>query len=293
MKRVPVRTATALAAAAVALAACTPPQAIDTRPVWLKGPTIEAQGRAFVELAPNRARFGLSYEHKAPTSQAASRQAVEKARVAAAVIREAAENAVRVTSDLSVRPYYQQITTQNCWAPDQCQEQVIENVYPDALVGYVATVRVNVEVLDPTKSDAVRAAGLAAGPTSADNLYFYLEPTADNQRAAFEAAAADAQARAKAAAASSGVSLGQLLILQEGQGPCRGYETTEVGLEAWDGAPAERMMAMAPPPPAPAPAPSFQGKVEAVALAASDFTLPADPEPQKVEARVCAIYAAG
>lgn len=140
----------------LALTACAPPQdKADER-----RPTIEVLGRAFVEQAPNRARFNVEFEEKNEHSAAASAAVVERANRAAEAIRLASDGEVRITSNLDVRPYYRQVTRRL----NEFNEQLVENVHPDALLGYVARVSVNVEVLDPEQAAAARGAALAAGP---------------------------------------------------------------------------------------------------------------------------------
>ncbi len=150
---------------------------------------------------------------------------VDLVTVATQAIRQAANDQVRINANLSVRSYYQQIERSR-----EDYVELIENVHPDALLGYVASVRINVTVLAPERTDAVRGAALAAGPTSAGAVRFSLEPTVENQRTAFSAALVDAHARARAAAELSGAQLGKLLLVQEGQGPCVGFPSTRVGI---------------------------------------------------------------
>lgn len=264
--------------AAVALSGCTQADDAD-RPVWARGAVIETQGRAFVELAPNRASFSASYEARNAESAVASAEAVARANNAAEAVRIAAEGEVRITSNLSVRPYYQQVTRRI--GPDR--EELVENVHPDALLGYIATVSMSVVVLDPERAAAARGAALAAGPVSSGALRFYLEPDAENQRAAFAAAVRDAAMRARLIAEASGAELGTLQVLQEGQGPCLGSPSTATGYDDRVSVTASR--AAAPPPPPPADA-----SPQELAAAAERYALAADLQPQRIEARVCAIY---
>lgn len=82
----------------------------------------------------------------------------------------------------------------------------------------------------------------------------------------------------------SGAQRGQLLLVQEGRGPCVGSPSTQTG----------RSFAV-PPPPAPSPPAPVTGTAGAAAVqeivdAAERYALAADPNPQRVEARVCTIY---
>ena len=153
---------------------------------------IEAQGRAFIEVPANRSRFNVTFERNEAESTDATAAVVDVATVATQAIRQAANDQVRINANLSVRPYYQQIERSR-----GDNVVFVENVHPDALLGYVASVRINVTVLAPERTDAVRGAALAAGPTAAGAVRFYLEPTVENQRTAFSAALDDAHARAQ------------------------------------------------------------------------------------------------
>ena len=261
----------------LALTACAPPQdKADER-----RPTIEVLGRAFVEQAPNRARFSVEFEEKNEDSAAASAAVVERANRAAEAIRLASDGEVRITSNLDVRPYYRQVTRRL----NEFNEQLVENVHPDALLGYVARVSVNVEVLDPEQAAAARGAALAAGPVQSSALGFYLEPTAEGQRAAYEAAVEDARQRAELAAQAGGATLGALQWLQEGQGPCLGTPAAETGYRggavAFSRATAEV---------AAAPLPPRDASPQQLAAAAEQFALAADLQPQRIEGRACALY---
>ena len=253
----------------------------DATPIWARGPVIEAQGRAFIEVPANRSSFNVTFERNEAESTDATAAVVDVVTVATQAIRQAANDQVRINANLSVRPYYQQIESSR-----GDNVVLIQNVHPDALLGYVASVRINVTVLAPERTDAVRGAALAAGPTSAGAVRFSLEPTVENQRAAFSAALDDAHARARAAAELSGAQLGKLLLVQEGRGPCVGSPSTRVG----------RSDAI-PPPPMPAPpaaavaGTSGGSAVQEIVDAAERYALAADPNPQRVEARVCTVYA--
>jgi len=254
----------------------------DRTPIWARGPVIEAQGRAFIEVSANRSSFNVTFERNAAESTDATAAVVDVATVATKAIRQAANNQVRITANLIVRSYYQQIERR----VHDDHVELVENVHPDALLGYVASVRIDVTVLAPERTDAVRGAALAAGPTSAGAVRFFLEPTAENQRAAFSAAIEDAHARARASADLSGAQLGELLLVQEGRGPCVGSPSTRVG----------RSDAI-PPPPMPAPpaaavaGTSGGSAVQEIVDAAERYALAADPTPQRVQARVCTVYA--
>ncbi|WP_421790823.1 SIMPL domain-containing protein [Hyphobacterium sp.] len=270
---------------ALALSACEPMSG-NPVPIWAQGPVIEAQGRAYIEVPANRARFQVSFEGRAPTSEAASQQAVVRANLAAEAVRLAANGDVRITSNLSVRPYYEQVTERF----GEGGERLVENRHPDSLLGYVATVSMNVVVLNPELTSDARGAALAAGPVNSGNVSFFLEPTAENQRSAFAAAVNDATERARIVAEAAGSQLGEIATLQEGQGPCLGRPSTETGYDdyaRYSSAPPPPP----PPPPSPPPPPPGSGLTAEQLLAELDrYALAADREPQRVTASVCAVF---
>src|SRR5690625_6806953 len=117
-------------------------------------------------MPANRARFTVTFESKDERSETASAVVVEQANTATEAIRMASDEQVRITSDLSVRPYYRQVKRRT----GEHSEQLVENVHPDALLGYVATVTVNVTVLDPEFAAVARGAALAAGPVNSSAM---------------------------------------------------------------------------------------------------------------------------
>ena len=278
-----------LGASALALSGCdleTGNQA--NTPVWARGPVIEAQGRAYIEQLPNRAQFSVTFEGRAPASPEASRQAVERANLATEAIRLASDGEVRVTSNLSVAPYYEQVTQR----VNEYSERLVENRHPDALLGYVATVSVQVVMLNPETTSDARGAALAAGPVNSSAVSFFLEPTAENQRAAFAAAVQDATERAAIVAEAAGSRLGTIAVLQEGSGHCLGAPSTQPGFEdsiMVTGSRNQRDGAVSNAPP-PSPPPPSPGGAEGLLENLDRFALAADQEPQRVTASVCAIF---
>ncbi len=284
----------AAACAAAVLAGCGEDRTRDGRlPEWASGPSIEVIGRAYIEVPPNRARFSVTFEEKAPTSAEASAIVIERAKTTAEAVREIAEGDVLITSNLDVEPYYEQITRR----VGEFEEEIVENEHPDALLGYVASASLDVTVLDPDRATGARGAALAASPTYADQIYFYLEPSSSDQRAAFHAAAEDAQDRARLAAEATGKSLGRPLLVQEGDAQCLGYLTSPAGRSpvdpsAYEDFGREKITVTGSRNRRDEFSASF-GAVDAAALIASagDYALAADPEPQRVSATVCAVYA--
>lgn len=278
-------------AAALATAICAGPASAQEgrwgafdRPYWLDRSVIEAIGRAQIEALPDRARFSVTFEEVARESGAASRAAADRARLAAAAMRQRGGDSIVIRSDVSIQPIYEQYRDREGVRQDSARADQIAN--------YVARVALSVEIRDIARAADVRAAALAAAPQNSNDVQFYLRHTTEMQRRAYAAAVEDAAARARAAAQAAGARLGPLLALQEGEGPCLGE---------WRGGGAGYA---APPPPSPtfaAPAPSDEVTVtgargQQLRLTADEISrlqLPTDPSPITLSSQVCAVYAAG
>lgn len=242
-------------------------------PVWSAAPQVEAVGRATLEFPPNQGSFGVSYREQAATSQEASAAVIERANAVTAELRAAGGEDVRITANVSLSPYYEQVTETS----RDGVERLVQNQHPDALLGYVATADLDITVLDADRLAELRAIALNAGPVNSRQPYFSHVPTEADARAVFSAAVEDAAARARIAAEGSGRRLGEMLFLTEGVDHCLGRSS---GIVAVDSAAARG----APPPPPPAPPPPPPPGASAEPLAA-------DLAPQRRTATVCAIYA--
>jgi uncharacterized protein YggE len=282
-------------------------------PVWARESTIEALGRAYIEVLPNRAQFSVTFEARDPDSAAASALVVEQANAATAAIRNVTDGSVRVTSNLAVNPYYEQILQQQ----SEFREVLVENRHPDALLGYVARVTMTVNVVDLDQTAAARGAALAAGPTSSAQVRFYMEPTAELYREAFAAAVSDATERARLVAEASGGTLGDLQILLEGQAPCLRPPSTPAGVDnggrgqlaqnedgemiVVTGSRISRTGTVAPSPISNVSDEQLSvvntvnteafSEVQRLSESAEQFALAADFEPMHFESRVCAVFA--
>ncbi|MBB34765.1 MAG: hypothetical protein CME88_03905 [Hirschia sp.] len=260
---------------------------VFTQPYWTQKPVIEAQGRSQVELAPNRATFSVSFVETDKQADDAMSLAVEKARIAYDAIKAVAGDKALVSTSVNVEAYYEQYRDKD--------GDYYENERPDKVKGYEATALLNVQVKDVAVAGTARAAALALGPQSSDTLNVYLEPTAEVMRLAFESAVEDGAARAKASAKAAGMTLGSLLVLQEGSGPCLGSWSTSAGMD-------NRYYSAA------APAPMAEMMRDSVVVTGSKrdgstvtitqadidaLNLPSDLPPQTMSASVCMVYAVG
>jgi len=255
------------------------------RPYWLDRSVIEALGRAEVEAMPDEAAFSVTFLEVARSADDASAEAADRARLASEAMRRRGGDHVRISTEIEVTPLYAQYRDR--------EGEMIDNERADRVENYAAEVTLNVEVRDIARAGDVRAAALAVGPEGAEDIAYSLQMTSEIQQRAYAAAVADAAARARIAAEGSGVRLGPLLALQEGRGPCLG---------SWYG-PRPGTVGRAASGQAYAPAEADNERIVVTASRRREMTLtaeqiqrlqlPADPEPIRIEARVCAVYAAG
>lgn len=258
-------------------------------PYWTKAPVIEVLGRANLEVPPNRASFSISFVETDRDANDAMKLAVERGRAAYNAIKAVAGDSSRVHTSVSVDPYYEQYRDKD--------GDRIENRRADKVKGYEARVAVSVTVTDVARAGSARAAALALGPEDSSSLRVYLERTADLNRQAYEAAVADAAARARMSASAAGTTLGRLMVIQEGNGPCLGRWTTQPGIVAQKSQYARAV-----------PAPAMETRRERVVVTGTKIggrdivitqadidalDLPSDETPQNVQSSVCAIYSVG
>jgi len=257
------------------------------QPYWTERPVIETLGRASLELPPNRGQFSVQFVETDREAKDAMRTAVERARAAYAAIKSVAGENSEVTTSVMVEPYYEQYRDSD--------GDRIENRRADKVKGYEAQVSVQVLVKNVELAGTARAAALALGPERADPLRLYLERTADVLQQSYEAAVRDGSARARISAAAAGATLGDLLVVQEGSGPCLGSWTSSAGRVAADRA---RRTPSSPRLESVNVTASKRGlgSQDGIVVSQSEIdalNLPSDRPMQTVEAQVCMIYAVG
>jgi uncharacterized protein len=256
-------------------------------PYWTRSPVIEVMGRSEMQVAPNRASFSVTYLETDKNSKEAMQLAVERGRLAYETIKKAGGKDSVVQSSVNVTALYEQYKDEN--------GNRIDNVRSDKIRGYEARVTLNVIVEDVSKAGKARAGALALGPENSSGLSTYLERTTELNRDAYETAVKDGAARAAATAKASGGTLGKLMVVQEGQGPCLGSWSAPAGNDYsyYKSAPAYEMAA---PPPPPAPVVAYAtGMIDGqqVTISQADIDaldLPSDDNKQTVSASVCMIY---
>lgn len=284
------------AAGLAVLAPAAAAQQADTyvRPYWWDKPVVEGMGRAMLDVAPNRARFDLSFVETDGQSDASMKKAVARAKIAYDAIKKVAGEKARITTSVNVTAFYKQYKDK--------EGNVQTNTRADQVDGYEARVSMSVVLLDTSLAGRARAAALALGPQDAGRVSIYLEQTAEMQRAVLDAAAKDARQRAQLAASAAGGRLGDILVVQEGNNSCMGnWSSSQVARVLGDGgdyryAPSPAYAPPPPPPPPPAMAPPVaSGQVGSRTITVTEkdlaaLDLPSDPNPQQIQADVCVIY---
>lgn len=258
-----------------------------TTPYWTRSPVVEVLGRANIEVAPNRASFSVTYLETDKDSKKAMQLAVERGRLAYETIKKTAGETAVIQSSVNVTALYEQYKDKD--------GNRIDNQRSDKIRAYEARVTLSVVVDQVAKAGAARAGALALGPENSSGLSTYLERTTEMNLASYEAAVKDGAARAKATAAASGATLGKLMVVQEGGGPCLGQWSSMAGsdYDYYRSAPA----AMAPPPPPPPPpSPVASGMIDGrqVTITQAEIdslNLPSDDKKQQISSSVCMIYA--
>ena len=247
------------------------------QPYWINKPVIEALGRADLQVLPNQTSFSVAYKETGETASAATRAASDRAKAAYAAMEGVAGDALNVTSAVTVTPIYNQTRDD--------EGNLITDYSPDKIRAYEASVQLSVSVKDMSKASRTRAAALALGPEYSSYFNNSLERDTEILQAAQMAAIKDGRERAEKMAAAAGVSLGRLLVVQEGSGPCLGEWT--------DGASGNYRYAASPPPPPPPPPPPMPGSGAAKTVSQEDMDaldLPNTPPTVTVRGSACLVY---
>jgi uncharacterized protein YggE len=259
------------------------------RPYWWDKPVVEGLGRAMMDVQPNRARFDLGFVETDNQSDAATKKAVARAKIAYDAIKKVAGDKARVTTSVNVKAFYEQYRDKD--------GNVQTNMREDKVKGYEATASMAVVLTEAALAGRARAAALALGPQESGRINIYLEQTAEMQREIIELAARDARERAQRTATAAGGRLGDILVVEESNDSCLGnWSSSQVARVIGDG---DYRYSPAPPPPppmaAPPPAPVASGQVgsRTITITEKDLAaldLPSDPQPQQIQGSVCVIY---
>lgn len=207
--RRPLMLGLALAAAAVPVAAQTPPAPIGAShvpaPWWMREPVIASIGQVRVEIQANRAGFTASFQSVDRSVAEASRKAADQVRALSRTLAAYGVETVRVETTLTTRPLYDQYRDENGNLRDNARADKIERYQADATV--------SLAIRDVAALERIYATVVASQPTSISQVYFNLDP--DNAWKTNLAAEAvkDARRRAQAAAENAGATLGRVKVI--------------------------------------------------------------------------------
>jgi uncharacterized protein len=258
------------------------------RPYWLDRSVVEALGRAELEVRADRASFEVTFVAVENNAREAMFTASDRARLAAAAIRSRGGDAVRINSDADIEAIHQEYRNR--------EGERLSSERADQIENYAVSVTLDVEVTDISRAAAVRAAAVAVGPERVSDLNFSLDENAPSRLRAYRAAVQDATARARIAAEASGSTLGRLLVLQEGQGPCLGRWYSGNGSRNRDYVQNSPTAATTVGDDDDEAIVVTGSRIRELRLTAEDIQrmqLPEDIPPLQLTAQVCAIYAVG
>lgn len=198
----------ALAAAAPAAAQTVgviSPSPYGPEPWWMREPIIASLGEVRAELPANRASFSAEFQAVERAAPDATKAAADKVQALVGALRAFDKDKVQVDTTFSTQPLYEQYKDKD--------GNLVTNDRPDKIERYQTSVRVTLEVRDVALLEKVYATVMAAGPTSAEPVFFNLQPDNATNTEMSRLAVADAAARARLAAEASGAHLGAVKLI--------------------------------------------------------------------------------
>lgn len=180
-------------------------QRFDRAPWWMDQPVIPSMGSVTTALPANRAKFTAGFQAVGESPQQAMQRATAKVRDLTRALSALGAQKATVTTTVGVSPIYSQYRDKD--------GKLISNDRADKIDSYQATATVSLSVRDLTVLERAYAQVIAAGPTSAQTVYFSLEPSNEQKSQLFGDAIADAARRAKLAAQATGAQLGPVKLI--------------------------------------------------------------------------------
>lgn len=263
----------------------------DKAPWWMKDSVITQTGFVFAELPANRASFSAYFQATDADADKAHSAVIAQSKALMAALNKLGKDAVRVTTDFSMRTLYEQYRDKD--------GNKVENERGDKINGYQVRLDLNVEVRDVAQLEQAYALVVAASPASASRVYFSLQPDNATNTWLYSEAVKDAHTRALQAAEAAGAKLGAVKVIDPTGRACEtdilaGKKSDEGETMAAQEVRVTgvRRAAYAPPPP-PIPVPPVpQGNETAEALQAKAMQNPfvQTPPIQRIEAKACVVY---
>ncbi|MGV9008186.1 SIMPL domain-containing protein [Brevundimonas sp.] len=187
----------------------TPPATIGDRyipaPWWMRDPVIASVGYVRTEVTANRAAFGATFLNVERTASDASRAAVERVRALSQTLAAYGVEKVRVETNITTRPLYDQYRDENGIMRD--------NVRSDRIERYQAEATISIAVRDVAVLERVYATVLATQPTSMSQVGFSLQPDNDTLSWLAGEAIKDSSSRARAATENAGARMGPVRVI--------------------------------------------------------------------------------
>lgn len=264
--------------------------AYDRAPWWMKENVVTQTGYVFAEVPANRATYSAQFLTVGDTAAEAQNKAIEKTRALSQVLAKLGADKVRITTSFSMRVLYEQYKDKD--------GNRIENQRADKINGYEVSLNYAIEVRDVSVLERAYALTLAANPTTASSISFYMQPTNEQNTWLYNEAIKDARKRATDAAASAGTSLADVKVIDPTGRVCEtdilgrdkiymgdGYSANDVSANY------ESRAYAPPPPPAPmmAMAPK-EGTVEYLEYQAMKNPFIQNPPLQRIESKACVVY---
>ena len=207
----------ALGGIAAPALAQTPPATIGQQyvpaPWWMRDPVIASIGNVRVEIQANRAGFSASFQVLDRTAADASRKAADQVRALSQALAAYGLDKVRVTTDISTRPLYEQYRN--------AEGELIDNERADKIARYQAEGSVSVDIRDIAVLERVYATTLAAQPASVSSVSFTLYPENSWKANLAAEAVKDSRRRALAAAENAGATLGAVRLIDSTSRACQ------------------------------------------------------------------------
>jgi len=266
----------------------------DKLPWWMDQPIIASTGYIERELPANRADFSATFQVVERTAAEASKVAAERARELGLALTLPGADKVRVQTNFSIQPLYEQYKDKD--------GNRVDNQRADKIERYEVNATLSIEVRDLSLLERAYAAVLATQPTSTSPVSFSLEPSNEVKTDIARAAVADANRRARQATEAAGARLGPVKLIDPTGRACqtdvlvarapRSYglgvssEVEEVVVTAQ-----RREAPMPPPPPPRAPKLSASAIMNGQPLPPDQALLPLQPPTQRLQAQACVVYA--
>lgn len=201
-----------------------PPAEIGQRnvpaPWWMQQPVIASIGVVRTELPANRATFEARYKAIDKSAERALAAAGEKVRGIDAALRKIGADRLRLTTNFSTQPLYEQYRDKD--------GNLVDNERPDKIERYAATVTVAIEVRDLAVLEPAYNAVVASLPDALESVDFSLQPENATLTWLQTEAVKDAAARARRAVEAAGGRLGAVKVIDPSGRACK----TEV-LAGW------------------------------------------------------------